>query len=944
MNRLTPILLLLCSCGDAQPPPTPPPAPPSPSGGTGLIRAAEGGTVGQPGSAMIEFPAGSLKEDATVEIRKEDSRAFEGAASRVVGPAWSVRINGKDHYEFSIPPVVHLPYDAASLPPGWPVDISHWTGDGWTSSGSAEIHPLRRTVEARVRHFSVVAPTAPAAEPRILGRWRGSTREIHKFNGAESDRLQWGTTGHTDIKEFSWSCREEYSDYLRQTRLINEGASWSVSLGASYHSEGVTGDRQLPRFEAVQAGGSWGAKELNRYLDEQEQATLATKQSELAALRGQLAALQIEYDAVPPPREYATEQERVLAQMQEETRKIEVEGRASLVLMTLRDIEREVQQLQFKSSLEIVTPSVSRQTNARSGEPTIAIRAFISSDPRHTGFTRNVWSLSVLTMRGDKIEHKMQKQELSLYLNGQHVEAPPGGPWREVHTRGPDLYGEFKVVSEYFGSGDPGSTMDLTVRGRVIHRVFVPKTDAEANVITSAGGGGDLADRVVPVAGFASIKAWVSQSPSLPETLPDYHQRTGPDGTFALMTNLGKNDILHLALVYANAEARLSESCTMSISGKELLALRDAQSGSAWAVTVPLKRTGKAVVRHGAATKELDLGSDERPAALRKKEDGTFLEFEGRQSLLVGTFCLQSPHFNQNTEQMPIEVDVPVDRLLELCPPTRLDAVRKRLDGAVKDGKTTVTFREYVTCQPSCCTMALWCLGFSAGLAEVAQATYDHRKAGDGKPDAPPWHFPIPTQPEKWTRYKEFMATFDPVEVTPAEAAEWRRMAGTLDSSEFNEWWPYVDADSYTKQEWLADQEDGVYRVWQVPKHFRPALEAKYKPNLATEEDWKDIFSSELTPVVLNRLGAGRPAAVSIAHLSRQKEKGVYVKAKGGHLILLLGAIVDKDGQVLRLLFHDPYGDLTRTPEHEGYHDPAWLTGGAAGAQSDIAKKGHLWG
>ena len=38
-------------------------------------------------------------------------------------------------------------------------------------------------------------------------------------------------------------------------------------------------------------------------------------------------------------------------------------------------------------------------------------------------------------------------------------------------------------------------------------------------------------------------------------------------------------------------------------------------------------------------------------------------------------------------------------------------------------------------------------------------------------------------------------------------------------------------------------------------------------------------------------------------------------------MLCLLGAVISNDGQIKRLIFHDPYGDLTQHPDEPGYYD-----------------------
>ena len=139
-------------------------------------------------------------------------------------------------------------------------------------------------------------------------------------------------------------------------------------------------------------------------------------------------------------------------------------------------------------------------------------------------------------------------------------------------------------------------------------------------------------------------------------------------------------------------------------------------------------------------------------------------------------------------------------------------------------------------------------------------------------------------------------------------------------------------ADKYTKKEWLATLADGDNRPWQVVQGMKRFLQAKYGPSLEIVERNRDVFKDDSAPTVLNRLGAGCPALVSIDHLSRKGVGGGrYRPRMGGHILVLVGAICRADGSVARLIFNDPFGDLTQHPDQNGYYDPRWLTGAMGG-------------
>lgn len=79
---------------------------------------------------------------------------------------------------------------------------------------------------------------------------------------------------------------------------------------------------------------------------------------------------------------------------------------------------------------------------------------------------------------------------------------------------------------------------------------------------------------------------------------------------------------------------------------------------------------------------------------------------------------------------------------------------------------------------------------------------------------------------------------------------------------------------------------------------------------------------------------------VSIDHTSRERVGSTLRATKGGHFLALLGAITNANGEIVRLIFNDPYGDLTQHPQDIGYYDSRWYTGGAD-TISDVDKTGH---
>lgn len=103
------------------------------------------------------------------------------------------------------------------------------------------------------------------------------------------------------------------------------------------------------------------------------------------------------------------------------------------------------------------------------------------------------------------------------------------------------------------------------------------------------------------------------------------------------------------------------------------------------------------------------------------------------------------------------------------------------------------------------------------------------------------------------------------------------------------------------------------FRPWQFPEIVKDYLQAK-KGVRSRVLDKSDPFGE--AQKVTNLLGRGGTAVVSTDHRDSQNQKG-------GHIVVLVGAIIDNLGDIVRLIVHDPYGDQTRNPGVEGYYNPA---------------------
>lgn len=395
---------------------------------------------------------------------------------------------------------------------------------------------------------------------------------------------------------------------------------------------------------------------------------------------------------------------------------------------------------------------------------------------------------------------------------------------------------------------------------------------------------GEIFHRVkddIPVGGTVHVGAWLSDAPDGP---PDFYSKA-VDGKFEITV---PNKPVTLELKYKNSDAQITERQVISKTGS---------------------RKGFVTVRYAMAEKEIDLGEETGP-------DGKYF---------LGTYIYKAPHLNQNVVSVPVKVDVPEAQILAFCPPSRREEVSARLENP-----TTITFRGDVVCFPTCCTMALGALGFEADLQDLAQSAYDYKKARTPTP----WYFPFPDQLPEWIVYEQFQRIWETAPNSYVyEVLE--RLAYRLDEPIFSKHWPFADGTPYTEKEWLATIESGDYRPWQVAQTMTDLLQSKF-PGVQIVNRDRDVFQSSSTPTVLEQLAAGGVAVVSIDHTSRKNNR----KRVGGHILVLLGAIVNAKSEAVRLIFHDPYGDMTQHPEDEGYHDPNWITGGAD-VVKDIDDTGH---
>lgn len=451
----------------------------------------------------------------------------------------------------------------------------------------------------------------------------------------------------------------------------------------------------------------------------------------------------------------------------------------------------------------------------------------------------------------------------------------------------------------------------FTIRGEVVHRLAVPSQDGAPAFAHLAAGKG-----VIPASGQPSVEAWLV--PPEPSGAPVASTRAR-DGRFQLSVPLEKGRSIRLKTTWYSQEAQIEEHGFVEVSCDAILQARRSARGSAWSVPIAAERKGKVYARWEGQPRERDLGTEPRGAVLR--QDG--LEFRGNNALTVHTLLLQAPYLNQNSHTTTVSVLVPKARLQHNLPPWFTEAEKAEVLGRLPAGeRMDVRVQGYVVCFPTCVSMVLGCLGADSGdglVQKTMQGVYDLYLQTEGPRDAVwgwPFEFPLPNVAKS---LEGLVAAGIPLETAVTT------VQGYFPPEAFAKW-PFRPKDETYRGNnvlWLATI-PGTLRPWQIVDPTNRYLQPTY--GLGTSFREGDVFGAD-APAALSSLGRGRPAIVSIRH--READGG-----EGGHILVLLGAVVDMAGQPVRLLLHDPYGDQTRTPSLEGYY----------GATSDVDRAGGGWG
>ncbi len=437
----------------------------------------------------------------------------------------------------------------------------------------------------------------------------------------------------------------------------------------------------------------------------------------------------------------------------------------------------------------------------------------------------------------------------------------------------------------------------LVVRGEIYHRLRIPQNDKDFNVVRGSDG---WKEGVVPVRGQVRVEAWTPHGDiAIDKNQPaDIVSASDDKGHFEVTIPDPKSvKLIRLQFTYSNKQARLLSECTNFEMNANYIGKALGATGKPIQLD-SLKRVSECQLRWEEKPKNYPLGNDSAGGPVASRAGGTTtLEFSKANGIFVNTFILQAPYVNQNTHPIKLtNVKAPAKKILELLAqntavadlPAAEAAVRARLGiaagQAVPDESTTeLTIGGGEVCFPASAAMALGSLGVfddaGKGIGQVGQGCYDYfyKTNKELKPSDFPYRAP--------------------------------RFSSRT--------WPFGDNGD---KQWLTTRPVGGYHPWQVADPPNPNLPGYVKQafNVSTSlRGSVNVFAdkADRDRDVLQNLARGNPALVSISH-RRYADGGA-----GGHLICLLGAVVDNQGHIVRLIVHDPFGDQSQHPTIEGYYD-----------------------
>jgi hypothetical protein len=513
------------------------------------------------------------------------------------------------------------------------------------------------------------------------------------------------------------------------------------------------------------------------------------------------------------------------------------------------------------------------------------------------------WDVDGKTRASASIEHPDFKfTEAWWALEGELFERPSG--------QGVLKTKEEELIAQFWAEGDEGDVIrterveelwsekttfvrarmdgtdpprELVVKGEVLHRLLCAGADRDDGWIGRPGQDwGNVGRRAIPAAGAVKVEAYLSDT-RIPEPgAPAATTTTDASGKFEFRLQSTADQSLRLVATWKNADAQIEEYQELGFPTCEPFLFGEALAGTGPLLRLPAAwRAGWAFARYGGARTRFDLGSTLHGGVLTSEGSRKIhVMFEGPDAIVLGTFVRRSTHLNQNHNTLQVKVNARLDEIRRLAPGNADVERRITAAGVDTDGRVEVEFKGADVCFLASSLMALDALGLEAIVLD-----------GNG------------SSQKIETLAQEIYETADARRTAGTPAVTWDAPRSGSD-------WPFVDHDTTTdNMDWLLSI--GSWRPWQLASHLKASLEVLY-PDLQVAEVLSgnvNVFAEAAREDLLRRLGSGGIPIVSISH-----------GTGGGHLLPVVGLILNTEGKPVRWIINDPYGDLSQHPDQNGYY------------------------
>ena len=470
-----------------------------------------------------------------------------------------------------------------------------------------------------------------------------------------------------------------------------------------------------------------------------------------------------------------------------------------------------------------------------------------------------------------------------------------------------------------------GIDQQLIIRGSVLHRIRVPKDEKDDPFVMKIGQPGSLEGHL-PVQGSVRVAGWFrdAEAEIADDDPPDIVADTD-DGRFELALPLETNKRLRLVFTYANADAQLMEKVALIVWTNDILSARGEITGqSDGAVGLDdILRNSTSYTRYEKKLKEYPLMTETRGATVRREQGQTILLFEGFNSILINSFVLETPHLNQSLQAFSVRAKVPAQRLMQVSPQVLKATVAARMgvdaDQPSAETETDVFIPGWSICHPTSVSMTLAGMGLldlkirndrTEEVGVLAQGVYDTH----ARSKKPPWLFPFPANADAASgrALQQLAIALSQIPPNMSDVAQALKELNSA-TAKYTKW-PFVEAGNEdAAKRWLVSID--AMRPWQHDDPLIAHLHGVYGGQISAATRYENLLQATSGTIVSNLLGGGHGAVISVDHLSS-------TGGQGGHLVALVGVVVDVDGSIVRTIVHDPWGDQSQSPTIEGYYNP----------------------